>query len=54
MILLTVIIAVVAGVLLGRLAGFMGVEFIMRPLLLAARGIAYLLGAVAGWARQLP
>ena len=54
MILLTVIVAVVAGLLLGRLAGFMGVEFVVRPVLLVARGVAYLLGAVAGWARRLP
>ena len=54
MILLWVLVAVVAGAAIGRLAGFMVGEFVMRPVLLLARGGAYLLGAVAGWARRLP
>lgn len=54
MILLWLLLAIVAGAAIGRLAGFMAGEFIMRPALLIARGVAYLLGAVAGWARRLP
>ena len=54
MILFWLLVAIVAGAAIGRLAGFMAVEFVMRPVLLVARGVAYLLGAVAGWARRLP
>ena len=54
MILVWVLVAVIAGAAIGRLAGFMVGEFVMRPALLVARGVAYLLGAVAGWARRLP
>lgn len=54
MILVGLVIAVLVGLAVGRLAGFMGVEFIMRPLILLGRGIATVLGAVSGWARRLP
>ena len=54
MILLWLLVAVVVGAAIGRLAGFMAGEFLIRPALLLARGVAYLLGAVAGWARRLP
>lgn len=47
-------LAVLVGLVIGKLMGFMVVEFVMRPALLAARGVAYLLGLVAGWARRLP
>lgn len=47
-------LAVIIGLVVGKLLGFMTVEFIMRPVILLARGVATLLGWVAGWARRLP
>ena len=48
------VVAIVGGLVLGKLMGFMTVEFIMRPVMLLARLGATLLGAVVGWGRRLP
>jgi hypothetical protein len=47
-------LAIVAGLILGKLMGFMAVEFIMRPFLFVGRWGAALLGAIVGWGRRLP
>jgi Na+/H+ antiporter NhaA len=47
------VLAIVAGLLLGKLLGFMTVEFVMRPLALLMRCGAALFGAVADWGRRL-
>jgi hypothetical protein len=48
-------VAIVVGLLLGKLLGFMTAEFVMRPLILVGRwGGAVLLGAIVGWGRRLP
>lgn len=47
-------LAIVAGLILGKLMGFMAVEFIMRPIMLLVRWGAALLGAIVGWGRRLP
>jgi len=46
--------AIIVGLILGKLIGFMAVEFMMRPVLLIARGVAALLGRIVGWGRRLP
>lgn len=51
---LWLVLAIVVGLVVGKLMGFMAVEFVMRSVLLLARGAATLLGWVAGWARRLP
>lgn len=48
------VVAIVGGLLLGKLMGFMVVEFVMRPVMLIARGAAALLEAIAGWGSRLP
>ena len=48
------VLAIVAGLILGKLMGFMAVEFVMRPVMLLARWGAALLGAIVGWGRRLP
>lgn len=48
------VVAIVGGLVLGKLMGFMAVEFIMRPVMLLTRLGATLLGAVVGWGRRLP
>ena len=48
------VVAIVGGLILGKLMGFMVVEFVMRPVMLIARGAAALLGAVVRWGRRLP
>ncbi len=48
------VVAIVGGLVLGKLMGFMAVEFVMRPLLIIARWAAALLGAIVGWGRRLP
>lgn len=47
-------LAIVAGLILGKLMGFMTVAFVMRPLILVGRWGAVLLGAIVGWGRRLP
>lgn len=49
-----ILVAVVVGLIFGRLMGFMAVEFLVRPLALLARWGAALFGAIAGWGRRLP
>lgn len=46
-------LAIVAGLILGKLMGFMAVEFMVRPFLLIGRWGAALLGAIVGWGRRL-
>lgn len=48
------VVAIVGGLVLGKLMGFMAVEFVMRPFMLIARGAAALLGTIVGWGRRLP
>jgi len=48
------VVAIVAGLVLGKLLGFMTVEFVMRPLLLIARWGTRLFGAIVEWGRRLP
>lgn len=48
------VVAIVGGLLVGKLMGFMAVEFIMRPVMLFARLGATLLGTIVGWGRRLP
>ncbi|HEX8414400.1 MAG TPA: hypothetical protein VF637_11040 [Sphingomicrobium sp.] len=40
-------LAIIAGLVLRKLMGFMAVEFVMRPMMLRARGVATILGWVA-------
>ena len=47
-------LAIVAGLILGKLMGFMTVEFVMRPLLLIARLGGTLFYAVVAWGQRLP
>ena len=49
-----VLVAIVIGLVLGRLMGFMAVEFLVRPLGFIVRWGAALFGAIAGWGRRLP
>ena len=49
-----VLVAIFVGLILGRLLGFMVVEFLIRPVVLLARWGAALFGAIAGWGRRLP
>ena len=49
-----ILVAIVVGLILGRLMGFMAVEFLIRPLALVARWSAALFAAIAGWGRRLP
>ncbi len=48
------VVAIIGGLVLGKLMGFMAVEFVMRPVMLIARGVATLLGKIVGWGRRLP
>jgi hypothetical protein len=48
------VVAIVGGLLLGNLMGFMAVEFVMRPFFIIARWGAALLGTIVGWGRRLP
>lgn len=48
------VLVIIAGLLLGKLMGFMAVEFVMRPVILVVRCAAFLISAVAGWGRRLP
>ena len=54
MIVVWIIVAILIGVGIGQLAGFMAVEFLMKPVLLIARLGATLLGAIVSWGRRLP
>ncbi|WP_170318445.1 hypothetical protein [Sphingomonas sp. PAMC 26621] len=49
-----VLVAIVVGLILGRLMGFMAVEFLIRPVAFVARWGAALFVAIAGWGRRLP
>ncbi|WP_313540554.1 hypothetical protein [Sphingomonas sp.] len=48
------VLAIVVGLILGKLMGFMAVEFVMRPLILVGRWGAGLLGVIARWGGRLP
>jgi hypothetical protein len=48
------VVAIVGGLVLGKFMGFMAVEFVMRPVMLIARGVAALLGTIVAWGRRLP
>ena len=47
-------LAIVAGLILGKLMGFMTVEFVLRPLVLLVRCGLALFGAIVSWGRHLP
>ena len=47
-------LAIVVGLILGKLMGFMTVEFVMRPLIFVGRWAAMLLSAIVGWGQRLP
>lgn len=48
------LLAIIAGLLLGKLMGFMAAEFVMRPVTLVVRYTVLIIGAVVGWGRRLP
>lgn len=54
MILVGLALAIIAGLLLGRLMGFMAGEFMVRLFFIVARWVASVFGAVIGWGRRLP
>ena len=48
-----VLAAIVVGLVVGRLMGFMAVEFVMRPLAILLGWGAGLFGRIAAWGRRL-
>ncbi len=48
------VLAIVVGLILGKLMGFMAVEFLVRPFFVIGRWVAALLGAIVGWGGRLP
>jgi hypothetical protein len=54
MILVSLALAIITGLLLGRLMGFMAGEFMVRPFILLARAGAALFGMIAAWGSRLP
>lgn len=54
MVFVWIALGVLAGAFLGRLFGFMAAEFVFRPLLWIAQGVAYLLGWIVVWVKKLP
>ena len=48
-----ILVAIVVGLVLGRLMGFMVVEFVARPLAILLGWCAGLFAAIAAWGRRL-
>lgn len=48
-----VLIAIIVGLVLGRLMGFMAVEFVARPLAILLGWGTGLFAAIAAWDRRL-
>ena len=48
-----IVVAIVVGLILGRLMGFMAVEFVARPLAILFGWGAGLFAAIAAWGRRL-